>query len=207
MFERFLATYKTDRQPEQPEGAVPDVGAIGFREFFDRFAGCTFNDNRYRVHSAGNVGRWTEMVTEVFPEYSGRAVCFGCDWLGGQFALDSERQKDGDPMVLIFEPGTGEVLQIPATFREFHESELVDHADSALAEAFYVQWLAAGHQPPEPKECVGYRVPLFLGGDDEINNLELVDMEVYWHLTGQLITQTRDLPPGTPVSIRGPQAS
>jgi hypothetical protein len=36
-------------------------------------------------------------------------------------------------------------------------------------------------------ECIGYRVPLFLGGSDTVENLEKVDLDVYWHLHGQLI--------------------
>ncbi|MBQ6554892.1 MAG: DUF1851 domain-containing protein, partial [Firmicutes bacterium] len=31
-----------------------------------------------------------------------------------------------------------------------------------------------------------YKVPLFLGGEDDIPNLELCDMEVYWGILSQL---------------------
>ncbi|WP_434798222.1 T6SS immunity protein Tdi1 domain-containing protein [Terrisporobacter vanillatitrophus] len=36
---------------------------------------------------------------------------------------------------------------------------------------------------------MGYKVPLFLGGEDDISNLEEIDMEVYWSVTGQLNSQ------------------
>ncbi|WP_431278627.1 T6SS immunity protein Tdi1 domain-containing protein [Leifsonia poae] len=52
-------------------------------------------------------------------------------------------------------------------------------------------------------ECVGYEVPLFLGGGDEIDNLQVADMEVYWTLTGQLRVATHDLRPGRSVSEIG----
>ncbi|MCP2517553.1 MAG: T6SS immunity protein Tdi1 domain-containing protein [Achromobacter mucicolens] len=44
-----------------------------------------------------------------------------------------------------------------------------------------------------------YGIPLFLGGQDEVSNLELSDLDVYWHLLSQLIRQTRGLPAGTPI--------
>jgi hypothetical protein len=34
-------------------------------------------------------------------------------------------------------------------------------------------------------------VPLFLSGKDEVENLEVIDLEVYWELTGQALQQTR----------------
>lgn len=37
-------------------------------------------------------------------------------------------------------------------------------------------------------ECVGYKIPLFLGGDDHIGNLQSTDLDVYWTLTGRLRT-------------------
>jgi len=74
---------------------------------------------------------------------------------------------------------------------EFHEDELVQEAHAALAEPFYREWRAESGDdvPLGPGECVGYRVPLFLGGKDEVDNLERTDAEVYWSLTGQMRQQ------------------
>ncbi|WP_202385393.1 hypothetical protein [Altericroceibacterium endophyticum] len=40
---------------------------------------------------------------------------------------------------------------------------------------------------------------MFLGGVDDLENLELSDLDVYWHLSAQIIRQARGLPPGTSV--------
>ncbi|WP_442854002.1 T6SS immunity protein Tdi1 domain-containing protein [Bacillus sp. FJAT-18017] len=45
---------------------------------------------------------------------------------------------------------------------------------------------------------MGYRVVLFLGGEDTISNLEKVDMDVYWSLCAQFISQKPD------IYLRGP---
>jgi hypothetical protein len=50
-------------------------------------------------------------------------------------------------------------------------------------------------------ECVGYRKPLFLGGADNLTNVEMLDLDVYWTLTAQLIAKTRGLPAGTKIRV------
>lgn len=49
-------------------------------------------------------------------------------------------------------------------------------------------------------ECVGYRVPLFVGRRDEVSNLERTKMDVYGSLSGQARKQTRQSPTGTVVA-------
>lgn len=36
-------------------------------------------------------------------------------------------------MVLMLEPGTGEALEIPCTIKSFHDRELIENRDAALA--------------------------------------------------------------------------
>lgn len=49
--------------------------------------------------------------------------------------------------------------------------------------------------------CAGYKVPLFLGGSDSVDNLDLQDLAVYVSLSGQMYTQSRKYPLST--NIRG----
>jgi Domain of unknown function (DUF1851) len=70
-------------------------------------------------------------------------------------------------------------------------------------------WLARSSQagrranpeslPLGTMQCTGYKVPLFLGGKDPAENLEVIDLEVYWSLSGQLRQGTQTLPPGTSI--------
>ena len=84
----------------------------------------------------------------------------------------------------MLEPGPGKLLKIAATFTEFVEREIIENREAVLACGFYTEWLAQGRSPTF-QECVGYRVPLFLSGNDGIDNLELTNMEVYLSITGQ----------------------
>jgi len=142
-----------------------------------------------------------------FPEFAGRITCFGYDWQGTAFAVDSQRLEEGQPGVLMFEPGTAEILLIPANIETFHDALMIENPDAALTANIYVEdWLAAGGAQPAFDQCIGYKKPLFLGGEDDISNQELTDLEVYWHIMGQVIAKVKGLPPGTPVNIRkGPE--
>ena len=98
--------------------------------------------------------------------------------------------------------GLGEILQIPAGFADFHNFTLVEEPDAALAKSFFGQWAAGNPSllPLRPDTCVGYDIPLFLGGRDEVDNLAVVDIWVYWSISGQLRVQTLGLDPGTRIS-------
>ena len=158
----------------------------------------------YRLYSATEIVEWTKAVEDVFPDYTGRIRCFGRDWLCNQFCLDRGReQQAGEKLILLFEIATGKVLKIPETFEGFHESLLIDDADAALAEQLFTRWRIDDPKPLSGSECVGYKVPLFLGGKDDFENLERTDSDVYWSLTGQMLMNTRGVPPGTKIDSVG----
>lgn len=175
--------------------------AAGYEALADRFAGCSFENGLYRLHDDASGPRALTWIAEAFPEFADRACPFGYDWLGRQFAIDTGRQEVGQPLLLLLEPGTGEPLEIPSTFAAFHDEEIVDYRDAALASGFFDTWShTQGAVVPVPRgSCVGYRVPLFLGGRDDVDNLELVDLDVYWTICGQLRRHTSQLSDGTSI--------
>lgn len=170
-----------------------------------RFGGCTFNRGVYRVHTEQSAQEATAWVDAAFPEFAGLLFCFGYSWLGDQFAIDTRRGEAEDGEVMLLDPGAGEALEIPVRFSVFHDTELVSDPEATLSVSMFSEWRSIAHKLSiGPKECAGYRVPLFLGGQDVVGNLELTDIEVYWHFAGQLISQTRNVPPGTTVHVDGP---
>lgn len=203
MFEIFEATYSRDaieREDAPEEGSVPDLPYLS--QLFAKYGGASFEGGLYRIMRPANLRRWQERIDLAFPEFGGRIVCFAYDWAGRVFALDTERLEGGHAGVLMFEPGTGEVLRIPSNLQTFHDDELIEFGEAALGISFYEKWRASGGDAPAYDQCIGYQRPLFLGGVDEIENLEISDLDVYWHITGQLIQQTRGLPPGTRVRVK-----
>jgi hypothetical protein len=200
MYERFASRFIKDAG-DIHQGCSVSVEGLpeGLRGLIQRLGGLSFNSGLYRLVAPGISSLANEFIAHAFPEFSDRTASFGYDWLGRIFALDSQRLESGSPGVLMFEPGTGEAFEIPCELVGFHENELVDDPEPALAASTHAQWLALGGVVPKLNECVGYKVPLFLGGKDVLENMELSDLDVYWTLMQQLIRQTRDLPPGTPI--------
>lgn len=167
----------------------PDVKATGWSEFLAEFSGCSFNNGLYRTHNVGAIGEWNRIVSSTFSIDPNSLVCFGYDWLGRHFALDFDRVEAGEPLVLMFEPGTGDALEIPSNFTEFHDMQLTVHTTECLEPEYYAEWLDVGNEPLAHDRCAGYRVPLILGGEDSIDNLEASDMEVYWVILGQILAK------------------
>jgi hypothetical protein len=198
VFEAFQQHFTPDLSAlPDAAGAPPGLGVPGLGELIARFGGASFNGGLYRVIRGSDIGTWNARVSLGFPVFAERITCFGYDWLGRAFAADAQPREQGG--VLMFEPGTGEVFDVPANVLSFHDVELIQHSDRALASGAHKEWLARGGEIPAYAECIGYRVPLFLNGKDEFDNMELSDLDVYWHLMGQLIVKTKHLRPGTKV--------
>lgn len=169
---------------------APDalLAVDGYAAFMGKFAGATFGGGLYRVHDATTGPVAQAFVAEAFPELAEVVTVFGYDWLGRQFAVDRAREQDGQPEVVLIEPGSGEALEIPTTFVGFHDGLLVQMPDAALAVEYFGEWVAdgTGARALERHECVGYAKPLFLGGEDDVPNLEITELAPYWAFQGQL---------------------
>jgi hypothetical protein len=203
MFDRFVASFQVEPPGQKAGKPWADdrlLKITGYLELARRFAGCSFENGLYRIHDAVTGPQSASLIGDAFPRFSSRACPFGYDWLGRQFAADSGRREGGEPLVLLLEPGTGEALEIPFTFAAFHE-ELAALQESALASSFFASWAGANPRcvPLSATQCAGYKIPLFLGGQDTVENLEVIDIDVYWSLSGQLRSGVRVLPPGTSI--------
>jgi hypothetical protein len=200
LFDAFARSFSKDSaHAAAADGNAPRSEVPDWNDLVDLFGGSSFERGLYRVVRGCQAPDWDARIAAAFPQFGHRVTCFGFDWLGRVFAIDPKRLEYGQPGVVMFDPGTGEALIIPRSLSSFHNEELVDYADAALASDFHKRWLSGGGAAPEYDQCVGYQTPLFLGGTDDLENLEVTDIEVYWHLTAQLVLKTRNLPVGTPV--------
>lgn len=187
MLERFASRFQSDSGASIAGGCESSVTALR-----SHVGGHSFNGGLYRVHTAESAAVSDREVAAAFPEYVGRIGCFAFDWAGNQFSLDFARGSSDDPEILMYDIGGGEVFQVPSTFSQFHDVALHDNREEDLAEEYFGQWIAAGGRAPAWSECVGYRRPLFLGGVDALENMEITDTSVYWSTMGQLRAQTRN---------------
>lgn len=175
--------------------------ALGFNELMSNYQGYSFGNGLYRMHKFNDINKWNKIVLDAFPEFEGTIDCFGYDWLGRQFSLDKSNIVDGQPQIHMFEPGTGEVYEIPCNFIQFHDDEIVNYNNDCLASEIFDNWMEINKIKLTEKECAGYKILLFLNGDDEVYNLGKSDLEVYWDVCGQLINKTKNMPIGTKIDI------
>lgn len=196
MFDRFLGRYPL---PSGTPGEIWDdatlVGVRGYMELARASVGLPLCGGLMRILTAREGHAAKEFVSAGFPEFSSRATPFGVDWLGSILAIDRARPSG----LVVIEPGSAEAFEIDESFVEFFDVDLVDDPDTYLAADLYREWQKRGGRAPGVGECVGFKVPLFLGGSGSPDNLELVDLEVYWSLVGQLRIQTRAMPPGAKI--------
>src|SRR5690242_15355347 len=153
MFSVFRATYLSDAGRITSGIRASDLpSANGLSELFNEFGGMSFQGGIYRILQPTELERWKERLTAAFPNRQ-NVIPFGYDWLGRLFALDPARLENGEPGVILLEPGTGEALEVPADLASFHEVELVEYHDAALASSFFDVWRQNNHPAPGYHEC------------------------------------------------------
>jgi hypothetical protein len=128
------------------------------------------------------------------------AKVFASDWLGRLYLLDPTRRADGQPRVALLDPATGEYEVIDNSFSEVVE-EIWPAAGNDLFDAErFAAWQRTGGRVPGLDECVAYTIPLSLGGTPDVSNMEVLFLNVWISLSGQIIEQTKGLRAGTRIS-------
>jgi hypothetical protein len=173
---RFVERYPLTPDPGRP---LQIRGNFTVNQLLDHVGGVSIEGGLYRFHTRASAASAAVWVREVYPVLPAHAELFGFDWLGRQFALTV---TDEGQEVLIIDAGAGGALAVDADLDEFHDVQLVEHPDSALAESLYREWRAASGntEPLDFSECVGFRVPLFDEGIEDVSNLALTDTADYW---------------------------
>lgn len=204
MFDSFARAFSLTPEEQEPRAPFSDpllMAARGYEELMGRYAGCTFESGLYRLLDAASGPKALELANAFYPAGGSRFSPFAMDWLGRMFALDRGRLVDGDPQVMLLEIGSGDAFEVPCGLVSFHDDELVAHPEEALEAGLFRAWCE--HEPSSvpltADTCVGYKLPLFLNGENALDNLELSDWEVYWTIVGQLKLKTARLPEGTPI--------
>ncbi|MBR6402607.1 MAG: DUF1851 domain-containing protein [Eubacterium sp.] len=155
-----------------------------YSDVVNQLGGSVLNSGLFTVFKENDISRWNNIVKETYTEFPSEVKLFGYDWLGRCFGMDSRNETFGN--VLMYEIGTADILEIPCNLESFLDEEIPIYSDDCLAESFFKEWLDYSKQKISYGQCVGYKVPLFLNGDDSVENLELNDMEVYWGVIGQI---------------------
>ena len=202
MLDQFRSTFGPITLPNTPQEPPPlweDARVAGYREIMTAYAGATCQNGLYRLHTAATATEAERFVTQAFPKYRDRLVCIGVDWLGRQYALNRRRPHPADPsepLLLSFDPEADGADPEPCTFAGFHAGEGV----ASCSRERWQEWTIHNpdHSPLAHTDCIGLRIPLFLGGADAPANMAVVNTAAYWRgIISQLsFLAEMSMPPG-----------
>ena len=150
----------------------------------------SFEKGLFRIHTLGSSFYWTEIVTEYFKKHKGKVYCFAFDWMGRQFAIDLK----GKNLIYMFDYATGESFIMAQTLNGFFEEDLFTYReDTLLVDLFENFFVKEKRSFLEFDECITFKQPLFTGGEDNIENMEIGDIEVNWEINYQLFCKINKL--------------
>ncbi|MDJ1467024.1 T6SS immunity protein Tdi1 domain-containing protein [Xanthocytophaga flava] len=167
----------------------------GIESLLNYLGGCSFDNGLYRIHTSDSSKHWTKLLSSYFSVNG--IKCFAFDWAGKQYATDNK-----DEQIIVFDPAEMQIYTMKVNWEKFHDYELVDYREEDLDEKLFKEWMTLNDTKKlSIDKCIGYKQYLFLGGEDNFDNMELVDIEIYWELSNQIYRKTKDLPSET--NIRG----
>jgi hypothetical protein len=176
----FLTMYAVTHDAGNSE-LVPTVAERAggpFTAFMRALGGKTFN-GVYRVHRWDRVEEYTRLIEAMYPALKGELVAFASDWTGRQFAFDFTEPAADQPGVTWFDLGGADRMPTDQNIADFHNVTLIERANDTLSLGLYVEWRAADAREIPPGQCVGYKVPLFMGSNDDVSNLHRIDTPTY----------------------------
>ena len=196
MVENLLAKFPVTAR--EPVTGDPSALPAPLADLLGALGGATLADGFYRFHTPDSAAAADIASAKLIKGYGTRCRAFAFDWLGRELAVDLGKDGRGE-LVICVDPGGGEYMTTDVPFGEWHD--VVAGEDDPLAYPFYQEWRAANPTagPLGFDQAIGYQVPLFLGGEDEVGNLEVISREVYFEICTQLALKTRDLPVGTTI--------
>lgn len=197
LLRRFPVTGTADSVAPGEGGHPVPVTLTGL---FEKAAGRILVDGFLRFHTPESAHASYEACTRMIEGIEGRYYPFAFDWSGREFLFDIRDPESKPRYVIMIDPAEGEYYTTGLTIDEFFEAA-VDEDEDALAYPSYEEWRESAPEagPLGFDRVVGYKVPLSLGGSDEVANMEVTDFRVYFELCTQIALQIRDLPEGTPI--------
>lgn len=168
MFDRFLKFVSADSS----------IKCSNTDEFLEYVRGKTFLNGLYTIFKKEDIQKWNDIIGNYFPNYKNTFEVLSYDWLGRIYVIDNNTK-----MIKLFDPEEYKCYATDMDITVFHE-EIVNDPDGILSINYFNNWFEENkHKVIKYGNCVGFKVPLSLGGKDELDNLEEIDMDVYWTIT------------------------
>jgi hypothetical protein len=181
MITKFLNKYKiTDKLNN-----IKTVDVIDNKFLYDLISnhgGEIFNNGLFKIHTFEMMSRWTDLISDIYFKDETKGIslyCFASNWQGCMYCINKENN-----LIIYFDPSTCEFFECEETsVEDFFDSILVEGEYDIIFEEYFEEakdYMKFGKVNYD--ESVGHIIYLHLGGEDDVNNLEIVNTEVLWEL-------------------------
>jgi hypothetical protein len=159
--------------------------------------GMSFDNGLYTIHTFEDSIKWTNLLSKYFAKSQDSFLSFGHDWMGIQYCVS----RNTNECIYIYDPATHEEFLVDENLLDFHNTVLPNSKEDNLASDLFSEALKyLKIERIDYKDCLGFKVPLFLNGKEEVSNYEICDIEFYWDNQFQIYNQIKDFPDGTHIN-------
>lgn len=195
MFEKFINKFEISVSPKiEDDRELYKSLPVSLFTLFDLHGGKSCNSGLYRLHTFGSSVQWSLIIGQCFKTHKNKIYPFGFDWMGRQFCMSI----DNNNLLFMFDIATAEYFELQQKLELLHDDDFINDMENMLANDIFTQVLKHSNlKSIGYNECLGYKMPLFMGGNDVVENYQLIDIEVYWETQYQLYEKVKNLPVGT----------
>lgn len=169
----------------------PYIPRRGPRDFADAgYCGASFNSGLLRFHDAASAPALRDFVFQAFPELTDidpEADLLAFDWMGRQFMTAQIAGQD-EVFILMADLASGSVepmIPVAGFSQLLRQDDIKPFFDGDLYDA----WRNAVGRPDAQlgfTDCVDFARPLYLGGEESVENLYFMPLMQAWGIGAQL---------------------
>lgn len=193
--EKYSHSYSEPNQNINKETFQHKYHAFSFiYDLIYQYGGDVFDNGLFKIHTFAYLEKWTNLITNHYfkKEIEGQElICFASNWQGCMYCVNSANN-----LITYFDPATCDFFSADNTsITNFFDNVLVDGEFDIIFEDYFKEVMGyLNSSKLNYDESIGHKIFLHLGGEDNIENLAMINTEVLWDLQIQVAERINDLP-------------
>ncbi len=197
MFDKFKSHYK---EYKKVHNQLFDIKEVPFKytELLLDIGGVSYNKGLYTIHTFDSSLKWARILTNYFSGFKDEILPFAYDWNGRHYCVPRRGYED----IYMFDPTDLKDYKLNDDLINFHNYTVVDGLDmfdenyfSEVLDFLKVDGL-------KENNCIGYKIPLFLNGNPNSLNCEVINMNDYWLTQYRINENIKHIPEGSTINYQ-----
>lgn len=190
--DKFIVTESIDNIKIDYPSFLDDNVFSFLKKIINDFGGNIYHYGVLKIHTFEYVQKWTELLRnyfkEEFPKFD--MICFASNWQGIMYCINSTNSK-----IVYFDPATCEFFEAEFSINDFFDKILVEGEYDIIFEEYFNETREfMKFNSIQFDKSIGHIIYLHLGGQDDVDNLEIVDTEVLWELQIEVANRINEIP-------------